>query len=600
MESAATADSLIGATIGNYEIKNKLGVGGMGSVYLAEHPLIGKRVALKVLHPEFSSNQEHVARFFNEAKSVNDIQHPNIVDILDYGVIPEDGRTTVYFIMEFLDGPSLAELVRAEAPLSPERALTIALQVADALGASHSHGIVHRDLKPDNVMLTRRGRETDFVKVLDFGIAKLTDTDKRNSVRTRTGFFLGTPVYMSPEQCDGAGHIDQRTDIYSLGILLFEMLTGQVPFQAEGAGAVMLQHMTKQPPRPSIICPNIPEHVEAVVLKALEKRADDRIPDMDEFMKAMVDPVGYVEQHGGISAFLGARLDSTSIPLPSSLNSRTLSIAPLTPSPDHGRKRSSVVIALVALLGIAIGGLLLLLWPQVRAIADSAADSQVAGAGGAGAGGAGAGVSADTTPRLRTGQSGDSGDTADRQAGDVAHGGARAAGTGTLGAGQGSNGDSDGAAVPDDTKADGAGAISVTIVSKPAGAGVYIGDEDQPRGETPLQFDMLKGDERTRLTLRLDGYKPIERPFAPDTNKEFEIQLERERSRASRRSRNRGDSASSSKSRRERQSERQKQPKADSDGKRDKDSSAKPEKPNRPNRVDKIERDVGLENPFDD
>ena len=178
-------DPLIGQTIGNYRVTQKLGEGGMGSVYLAEHPHIGKKVALKVLHAEFASNQEVVARFFNEARAVNDIGHPNIVDIVDYGVLQggPTGDRMVYFIMEYLGGRTLTQLIKNESPLPPERALTIALQVADALAASHRTGIIHRDLKPDNVMLLQRGREADFVKLLDFGIAKLT-TDQQGSRRT--------------------------------------------------------------------------------------------------------------------------------------------------------------------------------------------------------------------------------------------------------------------------------------------------------------------------------------------------------------------------------------------------------------------------------
>src|SRR5262249_15979233 len=157
-------------------VRQKLGEGGMGSVYLAEHPHIGKKVALKILHAEFASNQEVVTRFFNEAKAVNDIGHPNIVDIIDYGVLPTGhaGDAMLYFIMEFLPGITLTALIQRESPLPPERALSISLQVADALSASHKAHIVHRDLKPDNIILIQRGREKDFVKLLDFGIAKLT------------------------------------------------------------------------------------------------------------------------------------------------------------------------------------------------------------------------------------------------------------------------------------------------------------------------------------------------------------------------------------------------------------------------------------------
>jgi serine/threonine protein kinase len=323
-------DVLIGQTIGNYLVTQKLGEGGMGSVYLAEHPSIGKKVALKVLHSEFSSNQDVAARFFQEAKAVNDIGHPNIVDIVDFGIIQAGpGREQlVYFIMEYLAGMTLSQVIRAESPLPPERALMIGLQVADALSASHKCGIVHRDLKPDNIILVQRGRERDFVKLLDFGIAKLTGGGA-GSHRTRTGIVMGTPAYMSPEQCEGRDSVDLRTDIYALGIVIYEMLTGRVPFLGEGYGEILVQHLTQRP-TPVSQFRMLPAHVEAVVMKALEKRADMRYPNMDEFMRAMSDPVGYVEAHGGVTGFLQRQLMPSNAPLPPSVR---LTPAPLTPPP---------------------------------------------------------------------------------------------------------------------------------------------------------------------------------------------------------------------------------------------------------------------------
>jgi serine/threonine protein kinase len=307
-------DELIGQTVGNYQVTQKLGEGGMGSVYLAEHPQIGKKVALKVLHAEFSSNQDVVSRFFNEARAVNDIGHPNIVDIVDYGVIETTGQPMVYFIMEFLGGRSLAHLIRSEAPLPPERAFTIASQVADALAASHRKNIVHRDLKPDNIMLVQRGRDADFVKLLDFGIAKLTG-DQHGSSRTRTGIVMGTPAYMSPEQCEGRGSVDLRTDIYALGIVLYEMLTGRVPFVGEGYGEILVQHLT-QPPAPPSTFRGLAPQIELVVLKALEKRPDLRYPNMEEFARALGDPAGYIAACGGPSVFLATPITPSVGPVP--------------------------------------------------------------------------------------------------------------------------------------------------------------------------------------------------------------------------------------------------------------------------------------------
>jgi eukaryotic-like serine/threonine-protein kinase len=310
MQQPLAPDSIVGRTIGNYIVRHKIGEGGMGSVYSAEHPTIGKRVALKVLHAEFTSQPEVVSRFFNEAKAVNDIQHPNIVDIIDFGTIPPAEPTAsplVYFTMEYIIGNTLSELIRCESPLPHDRVFAITLQIADALSASHQFGIVHRDLKPDNVMLVTRGRERDFVKLLDFGIAKLTGKGA-STPRTRTGMVIGTPQYMSPEQCEGRGKIDHRADIYALGIVMYQMLTGKVPFAGEGFGEVLVQQMVMPPLAPSMLVPQIPKDVELVVLKALEKRAEDRYQRMDDLVLAIQDPARYVEAHGGHSGFLASSI----------------------------------------------------------------------------------------------------------------------------------------------------------------------------------------------------------------------------------------------------------------------------------------------------
>jgi len=320
-------DPVLGTTIGNYQVVRKIGEGGMGSVYLAEHPLIGKKVALKVLHAEFAANQDVVTRFFNEAKAVNDIQHPNIVDIIDYGVIPTDRGDMVYFIMEHLDGFPLENVIAEQAPLSPERALHICAQVADALAASHISNIVHRDLKPDNIILVKHRSTDDFVKLLDFGIAKLTG-DQPGSSRTRTGIVMGTPAYMSPEQCEGKGNIDKRTDIYALGVLLYQMITGRVPFEGQGYGEILVQHLTQPPAPPSTIRGVIPPHVEAVCMKALEKSPDARYQCMEDFLAALTDPVGFVEANGGLQGFYSANLGAPAMPQIQSYGGRAHTSSP--------------------------------------------------------------------------------------------------------------------------------------------------------------------------------------------------------------------------------------------------------------------------------
>jgi serine/threonine-protein kinase len=280
----------VGQTIGNYTITAKLGEGGMGVVFLAEHPVIGRKVAMKAIHPELSRNPEVVSRFVTEAKAVNQIGNEHIVDIHDFGTTA-DGD--FYFIMEFLQGDSLADRLRRESPLDPARALMIGAQVADALAASHAHGIIHRDLKPENIFLIHKGGTSDFVKVLDFGLAKLTVGDDKVSHKTRTGSVMGTPYYMSPEQCEGRPNIDHRADVYSLGVILFEMMTGKVPFGGEGYGEIIVKHITAPIPSPRAINPRVPPACEAILLRALAKNRGERFRGMEDFRAAMLDPERY-------------------------------------------------------------------------------------------------------------------------------------------------------------------------------------------------------------------------------------------------------------------------------------------------------------------
>jgi eukaryotic-like serine/threonine-protein kinase len=281
----------VGQVIGNYRITAKLGEGGMGVVYLGEHPVIGKKVAMKAIHPELARNPEVVSRFVMEAKAVNQIGHEHIVDIGDFGNTPTGD---FYFIMEYLQGESLADRLKREILLSQGRALAIAAQVADALGASHDQGIIHRDLKPENIFLITRHGNPDFVKVLDFGLAKLTQTEEKVTHKTRAGSVMGTPYYMSPEQGEGKVQIDYRADVYSLGIILFEMLTGKVPFGGDGYGEIIVKHITHRAPSARKINPAISAAVETVLFQALAKDRAERFQTMGEFRDALLDPEGYL------------------------------------------------------------------------------------------------------------------------------------------------------------------------------------------------------------------------------------------------------------------------------------------------------------------
>jgi len=276
-------DPLVGAALaGRYLIVRRIGEGGMGAVYEAKHTVIGKRVAVKVLLEKFHSNRDLVARLLQEARLASSIGHENIVDVTDFGTT-DDGRSFV--VMEFLDGEPLAQLVMREAPLPVERSLRIARQVASALGAAHAKGIYHRDVKPENVYLVRRG-DADFVKVVDFGISKAVkqgSEDPAESYRlTHTGLLLGTPLYMSPEQARGEDDLDHRVDVWALGVMLYECLTGEVPFHANNYLGIISQVLTRDAPPPSRLRPElgIPPAVETVVMRAMEKDRQKRYQTM--------------------------------------------------------------------------------------------------------------------------------------------------------------------------------------------------------------------------------------------------------------------------------------------------------------------------------
>ena len=263
----------------------------MGAVYLAEHPLIGKKIALKVIHKELATNREVVQRFFQEARAVNKIGNEHIVEIHDFGVTPEGDN---FYIMEYLEGRTLASVLTHSAVLDIMRSLHIGAQIANALGAAHAQGIIHRDLKPDNIMLMQRMGDQDFVKVLDFGLAKMFQGGPQ-AVQTAAGVLLGTPQYMSPEACESKRDlIDHRTDIYALGVLLFQMMTGVLPFNGESMGEVLVKQVTQLPPGPRGLNPNIPPSVEQILLRCLAKVPDARFPTMAALRDALLDPERYL------------------------------------------------------------------------------------------------------------------------------------------------------------------------------------------------------------------------------------------------------------------------------------------------------------------
>jgi serine/threonine protein kinase len=285
-DSGPSHDALLGVVVdGRYRVEQRIGEGGMGVVYRATHTALNKTIALKVLRGEMAKDAEVVQRFMQEAQSATSIGHENIIDISDFGRLT-DG--TVYFVMEYLNGTALNGLIKRGGSIPVAQAVSILKQIASALGAAHQRGIVHRDLKPDNIYLVKRGEEENFVKVLDFGIAKVGGASNK---LTRTGMVFGTPHYMSPEQAAGQS-VDARTDIYALGVIMYEMFTGRVPFDADTFMAVLTKHMFEKPgPMTSPHAERQLGALEQITLRALEKKPENRyqtmhelIEDLDRFM----------------------------------------------------------------------------------------------------------------------------------------------------------------------------------------------------------------------------------------------------------------------------------------------------------------------------
>ena len=275
----AGADRLLGTTLGSYRVVSKIGEGGMGSVYKGLHPGIGSRVAIKVLSQDCAKSAGLVERFFAEARAVNLIRHENIVSVSDLSSLP-DGRP--YIVMELLEGAPVSGIIRAGGALPLGAAATLVGQLLDALSAAHEKGVIHRDLKPDNVFVTRSGR----VKVLDFGIAKLRPELGGISDATRTGSLLGTPHYMSPEQAAGQ-RVDPRSDLYSAGVILFEVVTGQRPFAASSLYELLKAHVEHMPPAPSLLRRDVPPALEEVLLHALQKDPNYRYQTARDFREAL-------------------------------------------------------------------------------------------------------------------------------------------------------------------------------------------------------------------------------------------------------------------------------------------------------------------------
>jgi eukaryotic-like serine/threonine-protein kinase len=289
-------DPLLGAVIdGRYEVLEVLGEGGMGTVYRARHAALGRSFAIKALRRDLAQDSELAARFIQEAKAAAAVSHPSVVQITDFGALPS-GQP--YFVMELLEGRTLSRILREQGSLPPERAARIARQVAEALAAAHAVGIIHRDLKPDNVQIAVGAGAHEMVKVLDFGLAKVAGASRL----TRQGMVFGTPHYMSPEQAAGEP-IDHRVDIYALGVVLYELLTGRLPFEADSFMGVLTKHIYMEPPPPSRLLTGGAElgPLEQITMRCLAKQPANRFADMQALI-AELDRIPSIGTHSTLPA----------------------------------------------------------------------------------------------------------------------------------------------------------------------------------------------------------------------------------------------------------------------------------------------------------
>jgi len=359
-EGDGAANTRVGKILGGkYRLVRLLGAGGMGEVYEAQHELIGRRFAIKFLHPQLASNTEVVARFQREAQAAGGLENENIAAVVDAGTA-DDGAP--YLVMEYLDGEDLAHLLVRGGALPLSRAVFIMIQACRGLAAAHSRGIVHRDLKPENLYICRRNDGSDLVKVLDFGIAKL-HTGRASTSLTQTGTTMGTPYYMSLEQARGAKEVDHRTDIYALGVILYEMLSGAKPHPGESYNAILYHVLTQEPAPLDSMRPDLPPSLSAIVQKTMAREPGDRYASVAELMEALIPLSGRtltpLRSQAGLPVVLGATMKSPvslramAVPVP------ITKVTPEIPEEVPAGSRSRVVVwatsAAVAVLLVVLG-----------------------------------------------------------------------------------------------------------------------------------------------------------------------------------------------------------------------------------------------------
>jgi serine/threonine-protein kinase len=473
-----------GQIVGEYKIEAKIGDGGFGTVYRAVHPVIGKSAAIKVLNRQYSSNPQMVARFISEARSVNKIRHKNIVDIFAFGTL-DDGRR--YYVMELLEGMPLDDLLAKRGALDPVTALPLLRSVARALEAAHANGVVHRDLKPENIFVVSDEHGHATAKLLDFGIAKLLDDTQ--VTRTRTGVPMGTPLYMSPEQCRGRG-IDHRTDVYSFGIVIYRALTGRLPFESEDLMELLVQQATTPPRAPSEINPALSPEADAAILAFLEKDPARRPQSLLQGFDALQRAFGVHERFatpdvsslllatGGLSAKPPGTLTPTATtPGPRGAQATTADAAP--------RKRGALPIVAGAVLVLGAVGALLAIRPWAR---ESSAAT------------AGQPTQATTTAPAHASASNSSAATTSATAPTTI-------------------------AAPSTTSSapPAAAKVAITLTGAPPSAEIWQGDTKL--GPAGAKVELEKGATKVTLTVKALGFRPATVEVVPDADREVTVKL---------------------------------------------------------------------------
>ena len=516
-------DPLIGQVLdGRYRIIAKLGEGGMGEVYAAEHVHIEKRVAVKLLRNEIVQNEEAVTRFRQEARSASSIGHKNIAGIEDFGKLP-DGR--LYLCMELLNGQPLNEML--EQPMEPGRLLNILIQTGHGLAAAHLKGIIHRDMKPENIFVTHDDSGQDVPKLLDFGIAKVSQSEGNNHL-TKTGTIFGTPFYMAPEQALGQS-VDARADVYAVGVIMYEAFCGAVPFEGESFMAILTQHITAEPLPPAQMAANhgrtIPPGVEAIILKAMKKEPEDRYQNMDEMVQALVTAYRGIAG-AGMSSYMqayvppptGVHPAASGVPTPAPYHPSDQS-QPVFMSSGSGpmpgdsafqipkrKSKAGVFIAIFAVLAVVGGGTAFL-------VLSGKGNSEVAASGSTDQNGQTTGPNANGASGTDPNANGASGTDPNANGASGTDPNANGAnGTdpnanGANGTDPNANGTNASGASPNEWKEVPATAqvrpVSIVVNSKPQGAVAY--QDDLRVDKTPFLFKVIPG-EPVNLVLKKSGY----------------------------------------------------------------------------------------------